>query len=61
MIYHFNSLTQVYVAVDQATVTDGYRTGGAVAGLLGASGTAAHPTGWYAIQTEFAAGMRVIF
>ena len=60
-IYHFNSLTQIYLAFDYAKVTDGYRTGGGVAGKLGASGTAANPTGWYATQTEIAAGMRVIF
>lgn len=61
LIYHFNTLTQVYLALDYTKVTQGYRTSGAVAGDLGTSGPSDNPTGWYASQTEVAAGMRLIF
>ncbi|HET9554078.1 MAG TPA: porin [Anaeromyxobacteraceae bacterium] len=55
-IWHFNKLTQVYLALDHARVSGGYRANGAVAGRL-----AADVAGASASQTELAAGMRLIF
>jgi predicted porin len=60
VIYHFNKLTQVYLAGDHATVSGGYRASGAVAGKLGTSGPSGE-AGWSPSQTELAAGMRLIF